>query len=1244
MRNDKKTNNRNPLLSLTAMVCVLALLVGMVPTAMATETSTEPEETTTVTEATESTSTTEPTETEEATDPTETTGETEAATESTKAASEPEKETDSTEASTEATEPTGETVPEETEGEDLLTYLRNEIAAYMERYAISPEMPDSALANAYFVLDSEGAKAAWDTANDLLAQAENLSTEDADILMAEKNTLLCLRFYDLMVRINSPSLLGNYSSSNGLDADLTISVNASKSDDNSIYSESLANNVLTVNANSYEDCSGSLQSNTVTITVKNNATTAKTLSFSWEATNCDSLTIDGTTSTGKGQFSKELSGGAAITITLVASGSDYTMNVFVMRNISLTTSSASQITINYDSSLGTVTQGESSNAFTSGESVSITSPTAFTATPANNSVVFLGWIDAQDKFLGALTSYSIIPDGNDKELTAVFATTSPWFLVDDTYLIEGLTAACQKGSKVSLANNATLPAGDYIISSGDTLLIPFDDTNTLYTTVPGWDNTYTTPTFYRTLTMESGANITVSGGAISVSGKHRAGGGAAYTSMPTGAVGRINMAEGSSITVNSGTLYAWGYVTGDGNVTIGKGANLYECFQLMDYRGGSQSSSMKYNIFPGNQYYVQNVEAPLTVIAGANMYGYMTVDISLVNEKSTTVPFGGSSGMFNLTSGYMTRTYDGSTDRIIYKVDGDITLSSIVLDIGNMGREIDSAGYVLCIPNNYTIDLNTGTATINQHLALIPGAELIVREEARVDFGKVKNTTPTKVYVYDSESWGDFCFGINHKTLKFIALPYSPSRDYTRTEADLVDAKIQVDGVLNVGSGALYTTSGAAVVTGGTLTSSDNIGANICSTGNGQMIIDAAASETKTYQLHSMNNGQNVYTYYDIPITSAKLKHEDGTYLQSATGTYVYNAEHGKWVLGEHTTEPTITAPTSASLGSAKLECPCGYSSEQPIHVMLKAIEASADAEVILKQKFFVPKELVDAGVYAVLTKPTLYDSPPADYEDETKTITLSELTPDGSGRYVLNMGVASGEMTCPVTVQLFDKDGKELTVLDYVGNAIGTEVSRSVVDYARLALEKGNDRQKALMTALVTYGGYAQINFRVDSSNPAYYILSEFGENPLDISSVSINRTMTSAGSDIGIEMTGTQNAFLDSAIKLQPHFTLTGSFPITDYSAELTYPVGGTTRTKTLEWITNTGKYTLDIENIPAAYLDHDYKITIARNGEKYEITTSVLAYLTNLLNGNSTDSQKNLAKAMYLYNDAANTYFDK
>jgi hypothetical protein len=167
---------------------------------------------------------------------------------------------------------------------------------------------------------------------------------------------------------------------------------------------------------------------------------------------------------------------------------------------------------------------------------------------------------------------------------AVFASknSKAWFLVDGQYY-DDLNVAVTKGTKVVLAADGTLSAGNYTIPAGVTLLIPYDSANTLCTTKPYFpsgtagNNIYATPSVYRTLTMAEGANVTIKG-AMSLSSA--TGTKQGYTGAPSGPQSIVNMLDGSTITVkNGGFLYFNGTdleinvsgstYTGDGTKCVG---------------------------------------------------------------------------------------------------------------------------------------------------------------------------------------------------------------------------------------------------------------------------------------------------------------------------------------------------------------------------------------------------------------------------------------------------------------------------------------------------------------------------------------------------------------------------------------------------------------------------------------------------------------------------------------------------
>ncbi len=495
-----------------------------------------------------------------------------------------------------------------------------------------------------------------------------------------------------------------------------------------------------------------------------------------------------------------------------------------------------------------------------------------------------------------------------------------------------LNAATNGGSgTVVLQTNYTLPAGDYLIPKGVTLLVPFDDANTLCTTSPaievidndnGVDN-YSKPEEYRTLTLLNGANITVNG-ALSVSGYQGTIQG--YNGCPSLSVGFIRMDSGSSITINSGAyLYAWGYIVGSGSVTAKSNATIYECFQVRDWRGGNAVSNMnnnEYGVFPLSQYYMQNIEVPLTLEMGASEKGYMTVSyggggILPDNTAGAPVPFIGSDGLFRLSSGSLTKDYDETTDRMIFTINGDLSLSSLSISIkaSIIGTvTMNSGKYVLPINSNISVICKPGSnLNITEDIGLLPGVVLDINQGANLQV-----TSKAKVYIYDQENWGGYTYMHN---VKMMPLDYAPGlkAGVSRTEADLIDAKILVNGTLNASDGFIYTTEK---------------GANICSDGTGTVTISAAADGV-VYQ--AVQTGNEISSWPQIAVTSAKLKNEDGTYCFTGKssvkpGTYEYKV--GKWICETHTWNDgeVILAPDCVNAGKKQIACNvCGSSSTEII-------------------------------------------------------------------------------------------------------------------------------------------------------------------------------------------------------------------------------------------------------------------------------------------------------------------------
>ena len=589
-----------------------------------------------------------------------------------------------------------------------------------------------------------------------------------------------------------------------------------------------------------------------TLTIKNNKATKATLSFNYAIEqNSGTITVDGSAVTTNGSFSKELAAGSSITVK-IKSGST-TATKITMTNVALV-SDATATTTFVPAENGTYTVD--GKAITEEYSNTQSSMTAYqvVATPAKG-YQFLGWYNLTTGKCIATAASTALNIESDCTITAKFASKSVALFETGGQRFADLNEAvayaqANKQSKITLATDGSI-SGNYTIPTGITLLIPFDAAGTLYTNAPAAIRTAPASKPFRTLTMSEGTSITVNG-AISLGGRYYAAGGGEQ-GRPVGDYGYIKMADNSSITVkNGGKLYAWGFISGSGSVLAESGATVYEFYQIADFRGGSASSAMGNKVFPFSQYFVQNIEVPLTLNAGANEIVFSGV-YAMSTTYTTSINFIGNDGMFKVVSGSFTKDYDEKTDRLVFTVNGKAALNTLSLKLA--GMSVNSASYVLPITNNITINIQSGNVTINQDAALLAGVEVNIAEGAGLTVANGKN-----IYFYDSDEWNsdNFVWG----PCKFKSVAYAPGKAYTRSNKDLVDAKMDVNGSVTA-IGAIYTTKG---------------GANICSSnGTGKYIQQGApGKETATYQYNA--NGNNAVT---IPITAAKLHNLDDTYYET---------------------------------------------------------------------------------------------------------------------------------------------------------------------------------------------------------------------------------------------------------------------------------------------------------------------------------------------------------------------------
>ena len=680
---------------------------------------------------------------------------------------------------------------------------------------------------------------------------------------------MCMVFV-LLPNIAMPAYAANSGTVIGL-ADESIGLSFSGDADNA-WSASSTQIIGKARSTSGSGCGGGSNYRS-TLTITNKKTTKATLSFDYTVVVSEgTILVNNTTTTANGSFSMELAAGGTVEVE-IESGSTSADTQITMTNVKLVADVSATVTFQpAENGSYTVDGRNITEVYTHTQS----SMTAYQveATPAEG-YRFKGWYDvASGKCISTDAKTALNFDSNCT-ITAQFVSKELALFETGGQVFDDLNDAIAEAQKnlpaiITLAESGKI-TGNYIIPSKVTLLIPFDEAKTCYTSTPTAITSTPTAKPFRTLTMAAGSSLTLANGAaISIGGQYYAASGGASGKM-VGPYGYIKMESGSAIDVQSGaSLYAWGFISGSGSVTVQSGGSVYEWYQILDFRGGIASSNMGHEVFPFSQYAVQNVEVPLTLHAGASETVY-TAAYAMRKINPTSIPFIGDKGMFKLTSGSLTKAYDGATDRIIYTIDGVAEVNSLNLKLA--GMKVSSSSYVLPLTNNMTINLTTGSKlSINQTASLLPGVQANIAQGAEMIISSGKS-----IYIYDRDEWVAQNFVTGGK---FKAVPYAPGKHYNRTEENLIDVKVDVNGTLTA-IGGIYTTAG---------------GADICSSAGTGIYNQQGTpgAETKTYQYTQSDSD---VTAHEIPITPARLHNADGSYTetQAAKAGDTINYVNGVW-------------------------------------------------------------------------------------------------------------------------------------------------------------------------------------------------------------------------------------------------------------------------------------------------------------------------------------------------------------
>lgn len=561
----------------------------------------------------------------------------------------------------------------------------------------------------------------------------------------------------------------------------------------------------------------------------------------------------------------------------------------------------------------TYTDGSFSHTITDVEQVKtleimagVSTEVTLSAPVAEAGYKFMGWFTespdgSKRKYLSnALTFTTNITEA--KHVYPAFTLESDPVFSIDGQLTTSLQEATQMGAlseskTIIVVSDGTVAAGTYTIPAGVTLLIPYKEGQTAPSGAIVERIAYTTPSAYRTLTLADGVHIDVYG-SLEMGGCQFWGSqGANGTGIPTGAYGKLVMNEGSSITLqNASECCAWGYVVGDGTIDARRGSIVREQFQMYDWKGGWGSLNMLNNeqrAFPVTQYFIQNIESPVTFRPGSQLIGASSVYVlSTTCVVNTIQIIGTSHAMFLMDNEddseatWVRKRYDATNDKQVYEVNssahlGNLNFTVNAFVIGYI--DMQSANYNLPITNNMKIRVLSGNMDITQATSLLPGAELEIDKEATITVNETYQdafgtTLENALYLYDTSEWGPYCFSNAYAQHVRYCPSWTNGTVCPRAAANgtipleaLADAKVNVHGTFKL-DGMLYTTAS---------------GANIFSTNEdaGTVIFNKqapSASGTLTIWSSQTGSGSETEPHYTTCATNpAWLRNGDNSFVYS---------------------------------------------------------------------------------------------------------------------------------------------------------------------------------------------------------------------------------------------------------------------------------------------------------------------------------------------------------------------------
>ena len=242
-------------------------------------------------------------------------------------------------------------------------------------------------------------------------------------------------------------------------------------------------------------------------------------------------------------------------------------------------------------------------------------------------------------------------------------------------------------------------------------------------------------------------------------------------------------------------------------------------------------------------------------------------------------------------------------------------------------------------------------------------------------------------------------------------------------------------------------------------------------------------------------------------------------------------------------------------------------------------------------------------------------------------TTPLQDARPEGEYA-CFYYSVSAEEIDTPVQLRILDGGGNNVLISTVGGTSYPNGVFLSAMEYAqKMKSTASSATMRALAQALEDYGLAAKNYFRKSglSLRPEVTAVTAAELSAWDIVTQ-------------GQKPAGVRNAAISVVFEADNSLRVYLNFEAGVDPNEYRYEIDG--RAASLRRRSD-GNYYLTVENIAADELDTAHRFTVSGASGSYTITASVLGYAKTAIERGEGD-MANLAKALYLYNRAAESYF--